>query len=87
MHLPAGFLVFWHASAKVFPDSEWGLTIHVIQKDVLAPISAAHHKINGSGILNAQLSGDARLTQGDPTLSATKRQYPCYGLTPFLTPF
>jgi hypothetical protein len=46
--------VFWDASASVFQEM---LTIDAIQEDILAPITAPHEMVDGSGELDPHLLG------------------------------
>jgi hypothetical protein len=46
MHLPAGFLArFGQGFDQIVP-------VHIVQKNVFAPVAPAHHMIHGTGIFN-----------------------------------
>ena len=50
MHLPAGLL------ARLGEGFYKIVTVHVIEEDVLAPVTPAHHMVHGAGIFNASLA-------------------------------
>jgi hypothetical protein len=50
MHLPIGFLArFGQRLDEIVP-------IHIVQKNVLAPVSPAHHMVHGTWIFNASFA-------------------------------
>jgi hypothetical protein len=59
MHLPISLL------ASLRQRFEKILPIHVVQKNILLPVSAAHHVIHGSRIFNAQFSRHGPLDFGN----------------------
>ena len=78
MHLEAGLL------AGLRQGLEKILPVHVIQKNVLTPVAAAHHMVNGARILNSQFSRHgSHSTDAPPT---SRENEPNYGLTPALDP-
>ncbi len=50
LHLPTCF------QARLSQGLDEIVPVHIIQKDVLAPVPPAHHMIHGTGIFNASLA-------------------------------
>src|SRR5260221_13688323 len=69
VNLPSGFL------AALCQRLEVILAIHVVQKDGLAAIPAAHDMVNSSRIFNSQFAWHGQLSAASPAMSTRKSCY------------
>ena len=87
MHLPAGFLArFGQGFDEIVP-------VHIVQKDVVAPVTPAHHTCPAVARVKADDTwhrdiqhavGGACFLLSPATPGCQPKKEPCYGLTPFL---